>query len=266
VYSLCELFKKNHSVNYCWDLHGKPSGLASHQISSQEDISSSSGPSSTPGQALDSDMIAIPRDEYAQFLAYKRAIPPSTATLAQSGTASNCLLSSTHDPWVIDSGATEHMTGSSHTLSDYHPVDSPQSVTLANGSLAKVEGSGNTHLSPDLELLSVFYVPGFPFLNLSSSLSYLFLLLSLYKPGRLIKTVTYQGRTPGTKRFVVQFRRLQKSRSISLSSLVSFHFRRSGTNTSPNSFESRPGFPPLTNYVTTTEQTWLTNIVYAPLM
>lgn len=114
------------------------SGLASHQISSQEDISSSSGPSSTPGQALDSDMIAIPRDEYAQFLAYKRAIPSSTATLAQSGTTSNCLLSSIHDPWVIDSGATEHMTGSSHTLSDYHPVDSPQSVTLANGSLAKL--------------------------------------------------------------------------------------------------------------------------------
>lgn len=50
------------------------------------------------------------------------------------------------------------------------------------------------------------------------------------------------------------------------SPLVSFHFPRSGTNPSPNSFESRPGFSPLTNYVTTTEQTWLTNIVYAPLM
>lgn len=50
------------------------------------------------------------------------------------------------------------------------------------------------------------------------------------------------------------------------SPLVSFHFPRSGTNPSPNSFESRPGFSPLTNYVTTTEQTWLTNMVYAPLM
>lgn len=50
------------------------------------------------------------------------------------------------------------------------------------------------------------------------------------------------------------------------SPLVSFHFPRSGTNPSPNSFESRPGFSPLTNYVTTTEETWLTNMVYAPLM
>lgn len=57
-----------------------------------------------------------------------------------------------------------------------------------------------------------------------------------------------------------------KKKGVYPSPLVSFHFRRSGTNTSPNSFESRPGFSPLTNYVTTTEQTWLTNMVYAPLM
>ena len=47
---------------------------------------------------------------------------------------------------------------------------------------------------------------------------------------------------------------------------IYIYFRRSGTNTSPNSFESRPDFSPLTNYVTTTEQTWLTNMVYVPLM
>lgn len=56
--------------------------------------------------------------------------------------------------------------------SDYHPVDSPQSVTLANGSLAKVEGSGSyvgllrtgcTSWSPDLLLFYVFtHFPFFP--------------------------------------------------------------------------------------------------------
>lgn len=34
----------------------------------------------------------------------------------------------------------------------------------------------------------------------------------------------------------------------SLAPSPSFYFRRSGTNTSPNSFESRPAFFPLTNY------------------
>ena len=61
------------------------------------------------------------------------------------------------------------MTGSSTFLSDYHPIASPRSVTLANGSLSKVVGSGTTYLSPDIELLSVLHVPGFPFNLLSIS-------------------------------------------------------------------------------------------------
>jgi peptidoglycan/LPS O-acetylase OafA/YrhL len=48
------------------------------------------------------------------------------------------------------------MTGLSISLFDYHFVDTPQSVTLANGSLSKMAGLGNTHLSPDIELL--FYM------------------------------------------------------------------------------------------------------------
>jgi hypothetical protein len=61
------------------------------------------------------------------------------------------------------------MTSSSTSLSDYHPIASPRSVTLANGSLSKVVGSGTTHLSPDIELLSVLHVLGFPFNLLSIS-------------------------------------------------------------------------------------------------
>lgn len=58
-------------------------------------------PSSTPSQTLpttanESDLVSIPRHEYAhQYLAQKRASFTSTATLAQSGIASQCLLSST---------------------------------------------------------------------------------------------------------------------------------------------------------------------------
>jgi len=101
------------------------------------------------------------------------------------------------------------------------------------------------------------------------NITLLFLILiyiTVTLPGRKSDTVTSQGRMPGTRRVVVQFRRLQKRRRRAPYPSLSFHFPRSGTNTSPNSFESRPGFSPLTNYVTTTEQTWLTNMVYAPLI
>jgi hypothetical protein len=119
----------------------------------------------------DYDLISISKDEYAQFLAYKQATSTSTstATLVQSGIASHCLLSSTSNSWIIDFGANKHMTGSATSLFDYHLVDTPHSVTLANGSLSTVAGSGHTHLCPDIKLLSVLHVLGFPFNLLSIS-------------------------------------------------------------------------------------------------
>jgi hypothetical protein len=60
------------------------------------------------------------------------------------------------------------MSGASTNLSNYHAITSPQSVTLANGSRAKVTGFGTMDLTLDIHLLSVFHVSGFPF-NLSIS-------------------------------------------------------------------------------------------------
>jgi hypothetical protein len=48
-------------------------------------------------------------------------------------------------------------------------IDTPHSATLANGSLYHVVGFGHTHLSPDIEFLSVLHVPSFPFNLLSIS-------------------------------------------------------------------------------------------------
>ena len=55
------------------------------------------------------------------------------------------------------------MTSSSISLSDYHHVDTPHSVTLAYGSLSTIAGSGHTHFSLDIELFFVLHVPSFPF-------------------------------------------------------------------------------------------------------
>jgi hypothetical protein len=60
----------NHSVDYCWDLHGKLSRSA-NQVSSQEDSPATSRPPANSSPTLDSNLISIPRDEYAQFLAHK---------------------------------------------------------------------------------------------------------------------------------------------------------------------------------------------------
>ena len=91
----------------------------------------------------------------------------STATLAQQGTSAACL--ATQDPWVIDSGATDHMTGTSGLLSDLEQSSSLPNVTLANGSTTTVSGLGTANLSPNLSLFSILYIPDFPFNILSIS-------------------------------------------------------------------------------------------------
>ena len=66
------------------------------------------------------------------------------------------------------------MTSPSTSLYNYHPIAAPKSVTLANGSLPEVVGSGTTHLSPNVELLSILHVPVF--------LLICYLLVKLSKP------------------------------------------------------------------------------------
>jgi hypothetical protein len=163
--------RSNHSMDFCWDLHDTPSGFAS-QVATHEDSLAPSGPLVSLSSSFENDLIFIPKDEYAQFLAHKW-VSASSTTIAQSDTISHCILSSTSNLWVIDFGANEHMTGPFTSLSNYHLVASPKSVTLANGSLSTVVSLGTIHLSLDIEL-SVLHAPGFPLIC--------YLLIRLQKP------------------------------------------------------------------------------------
>ena len=68
-----------------------------------------------PSQSLPptSRVVSIPKEEYNHLLSLHSNFvrSDSTATLAQQGTSVACL--ATQDPWVIDSGATNHMTSTS---------------------------------------------------------------------------------------------------------------------------------------------------------
>ncbi|XP_038886884.1 uncharacterized protein LOC120077091 [Benincasa hispida] len=59
--------------------------------------------------------ITIFAEEFAKFQQYQESLRASSSTpitaIAETGNISKCLLSST-SKWVIDSGATDHMTGS----------------------------------------------------------------------------------------------------------------------------------------------------------
>ena len=65
--------------------------------------------------------------------------------------------------WIIDSGATDHMTLSSEKFSTYIPCPSNKKITIADGSLATV---ASLNVNPSLSLKNVLHVPkSCPFIN-----------------------------------------------------------------------------------------------------
>ena len=87
--------------------------------------------------------------------------------IAESGNPNKCLVSSSSSEWVIDSGATDHMTDNSSLYSTFQSQSSPSTITLADGSYSCVLGSGTIIPTPSIPLTSVLSLPNFSF-NLMS--------------------------------------------------------------------------------------------------
>ena len=69
--------------------------------------------------------------------------------------------------WVVDSGATYHMAGSSNLFSTYNPCSGQHRVKIADGSFSIVAGKSSIVVTKDLILESVLHLP-----NLSCNLIY----------------------------------------------------------------------------------------------
>lgn len=81
----------------------------------------------------------------------------STATYDQTGNHTACV-SMSHWKKVVESGASDHMTG---TISIFLTYFSSHvgAIIVADGSSTTVKGRGNSHLSIDLKLAYMLYAP-----------------------------------------------------------------------------------------------------------
>ncbi|RVW31826.1 hypothetical protein CK203_102000 [Vitis vinifera] len=68
-------------------------------------------------------------------------------------------------PWIVDTGASDHMTGDAAILQNYKPSNGHSSVHIADGSKSKIAGTGSIKLTKDLYLDSVLHVPNLDLLN-----------------------------------------------------------------------------------------------------
>ncbi|KAJ9564855.1 LOW QUALITY PROTEIN: hypothetical protein OSB04_000821 [Centaurea solstitialis] len=111
------------------------------------------------------DTVTIPAEEYARLLGTEHSTAP-TAAFAETSNSSTCLLSSA-SKWVIDSGASDHMTGNPTLFSTFDKHMSPSHVTIVDGSASSVLGSGTVELTPFVSLSYVLSLHKFSFNLLS---------------------------------------------------------------------------------------------------
>ena len=119
--------------------------------------------SSTCGQSNNTDKHFLTSEQYNKFIRLisdNQGTEELPANANMAGMALNSFVTS--PKWVIDSGASQHMTASDSLLHDTMDVSNLNlRVGHPNGTSAKINKIGNMHFSNSLTLFDVFAVPDF---------------------------------------------------------------------------------------------------------
>ena len=170
MHSLCG--GKFHREATCWKKHGYPPGHPKHKSSKQRQGGSTS--SSTPSanhvdctptfKELQSTMPNLTEDQYVQILAALNAKPAPPQANKASTSASDYasgLLPVAPNRWIIDSGATHHITSSSNLLSNTNKHPSLPPVALPSGDKAGITMTGSIRFNDSVRLDNILCVPSF---------------------------------------------------------------------------------------------------------
>jgi len=76
-----------------------------------------------------------------------------------SNSALNLFVVTRGGDWIIDLGATDHMTCDPHKFNNFSPNCSKTAIINANGISSPIEGVGTISLSPSLSIFDVLFVP-----------------------------------------------------------------------------------------------------------
>ncbi|KAF3771995.1 hypothetical protein EJ110_NYTH59018 [Nymphaea thermarum] len=166
--------KPGHSVDFCWDLHPKKRLVRGRPPSSRRGSlvqdSNQSGSSSGDKSRLSPDQIK----ELQAYIGRLSTTPedPSTsngAKLAQALVATSDQGNPSLGDWIVDSGATHHMTGDPKMFQEYKLTSGQQRVSMTDGSSIFVAGKWSLSLLNKYFLHNALHVPNIPVNLLSVS-------------------------------------------------------------------------------------------------
>ena len=143
--------KPGHTKETCWKIHGKPSDWKPSRPSNDKE-----GRAYT---AANSDPFTKEQLEVLQKLFNQNITPTSASSLTVQKNTTPTGNNNCSEPWVVDSGASDHMTGDDTILHEYSQCKEDSTIKIADGTLSKIEGKGQSRISKDMHLKSVLYVP-----------------------------------------------------------------------------------------------------------
>ena len=97
-------------------------------------------------------------EQLSQLFSSPNTLPATSLMVNGSTMSSQVDKAIQGEPWIIDSGASDHMTGSRYLFSSYTPCSSNRLVQIANGSFTPVLGIGNIYLNDEILLSNVLHV------------------------------------------------------------------------------------------------------------
>ena len=169
----CEHCRKpGHTKETCWKLHEKPADWKPR--GGNQPAPESRGLVTTGEEQPESLLFSKEQVEMLKKLISQQNSAPETigaGTVAQQGNFSMALSShlQKNSPWIVDSGASDHMTGNSNLFHTFSPCSGNYMVQIADGSTSKVAGMGTIIVTKDLILKSVLLVPKLTYNLLSIS-------------------------------------------------------------------------------------------------
>lgn len=156
--------KPRHTREKCWKLNGKPQSKDWNNNKGTSKPQANHVSQSVETRIPEGISVAELEKFKAFFNSLEKSGGSSSSTLALSGNllVPLCLRASKFplpSQWILDSGATEHMTNSSQLFYTFQPCSKPKQILTANGSLAQVLGQGTINISNNLSLKNVLLVP-----------------------------------------------------------------------------------------------------------